>query len=326
MYQILMPDMLSATPDVGAGPLSNTARRDVTSETAFCMWQGDLFSLPCPVWRRELLTAMACPKDEDFRLDVKHETKRRFRQLWPETCKESVSPSSMDTLQTDRRQPAMRFTAMSVAAFSALHCAVLVSHVAAQSVTDDVCQTCCFSDGVKPALRKNLDGKQWKTVICWYKWGNYSNEISMNISQSYWKAITIITSYKFTVINDLTDFQAKKDVKTPDLHCNDRCSKKQTWKELEQCCFLPSWPGAPRINLPFVFTWLPYRVVVFSIFRFGSSDRGLWMNGLKAGEATTAAARILIEEMLGFHTVTSQSAGDSEKLLTGWQLRMPMSS
>lgn len=50
------------------------------------------------------------------------------------------------------------------------------------------------------------------------------------------------------------------------------------------------------------------------------------MNGLKAGEATTAAARILIEEMLGFHTVTSQSAGDSEKLLTGWQLRTPMSS
>lgn len=40
------------------------------------------------------------------------------------------------------------------------------------------------------------------------------------------------------------------------------------------------------------------------------------MNGLKAGEATTAAARILIEEMLGFHTVTSQSAGDFfQKLL-----------
>ena len=65
----------------------------------------------------------------------------------------------------------------------------------------------------------------------------------------------------------------------------------------------------------------------FSRDNLTASDRGLWMNGLKAGEATTAAARILIEEMLGFHTVTSQSAGDFfQKLLTGWQLRTPMSS
>ena len=42
---------------------------------------------------------------------------------------------------------------------------------------------------------------------------------------------------------------------------------------------------------------------------------GLWMNGLDAGQATTAAARILIEEMLGFHTVTSQSAGRTLQLL-----------
>jgi len=96
----------------------------------------------------------------------------------------------------------MRSTAMSVA-WSALHGAVLVSHIAAQSATDDVCQTCCFSDGVKPALRKNLSSAA-------------------------------------------------------------------------------SYPV------------------------------GLWMNGAKdAGGATTAAARILIEEMLGFHTVTGagQSAG-----------------
>lgn len=81
MYQILMPDMLSATPNVGAGPLSNTTRRGVASETAFCMWQGEFFSLPCPVWRRELLTAMACPKDEDFRLNVKHETKKKIQTV-----------------------------------------------------------------------------------------------------------------------------------------------------------------------------------------------------------------------------------------------------
>ena len=262
---------------------------------------------------------MACPKDEDFRLDVKHETKKRFRQLWPETCKESVSPLSMDTLQTNRRQPAMRFTAMSVA-WSALHCAVLVSHVVAQSVTDDVCQTCCFSDGVKPALRKNLDGEQWNTVISWYKWGNYSNEISMNISQSYWKAITICTA-----INDLTDFQQKMDVKNPDLQWLPDVPKNEPERNLSSAASYPVGLGLRGNNLPGRFPRDNLTAVV--VFFFASSDRGLWMNGLKAGEATTAAARILIEEMLGFHTVTSQSAGDFfEKLLTGWQWRTPMSS
>ena len=138
---------------------------------AFCMWRGDLLFAAMSGLKTWALNSHAKKRREESFLHVKGETKK-IRKL---SCKETVSPLSMETLQTNRRllQPAMRFTAMSVA-WSALRCAVLMGHVAAQSATDDVCQTCCFSDGVKPALRKNLDGKQWKTEINWYRLGNYS--------------------------------------------------------------------------------------------------------------------------------------------------------
>ena len=222
-----------------------------------------------------LLTAMACPKDEDFRLDVKHETKKRFRQFVTRNMQRIGIPfeygyfANQQTTASDALHSHER--CMERVALCGFWCHMSV----AQSVTDDVCQTCCFSDGVKPALRKNLDGEQWNTVISWYKWGNYSNEISMNISQSYWKAITICTA-----INDLTDFQQKMDVKNPDLQWLPVCSKKRTWKELEQCC-LPTqlaW-GLGETTCQAVFTWQPYPPWLFFFRIVGPRPLDEWLKG-----------------------------------------------